>query len=104
MVGDASNTESIFLAIGKGRGGAGGVASLRAELESLRQERDQLEAEVNRFTEQLAAEERSHESINHEAVRDRILASLKLGKQAPQYKAAARAIDEFIKEISGRHP
>lgn len=42
--------------------------------------------------------------VDYSAIRVRVLASLKLGKQAPQYKAATRAIDEFIKEISGRHP
>ncbi len=73
----------------------GGISRLRAESQTLRQDR-----------EQLAAEELKHSSpsVDYEAVRDRVLANLKLGKQAPQYKAVARAIDEFIKEISGRHP
>ncbi len=31
-----------------------------------------------------------------EAVRDRILSSLKLGRQAAGYRAAAKALDQFI--------
>lgn len=34
-----------------------------------------------------------------EAMRDRILSDLKLGKQAPGYKAAAKALDRFITEL-----
>ncbi len=34
-----------------------------------------------------------------EGVRDRILKSLKLGTQSPQYKAARKALDQFIREI-----
>jgi hypothetical protein len=73
----------------------GGISRLRAESQTLRQDR-----------EQLAAEELKHSPtpVDYSAIRDHILASLKLGKQAPQYKAAAKAFDEFIKEISGRHP
>ena len=74
----------------------GGISRLRAESQTLRQDR-----------EQLAAEELKHSSpsVDYSAIRARILASLKLGKLSPQYKAAAKAMDEFIKEIkSGRHP
>jgi hypothetical protein len=34
-----------------------------------------------------------------EGVRDRILKSLKFGSQSPQYKAARKALDQFIREI-----
>lgn len=34
-----------------------------------------------------------------QAVRDRILSGLKLGKQAPQYKPAAKALDRFIAQL-----
>lgn len=34
-----------------------------------------------------------------EAVRDRVLSGLKLGKQAPGYKAAAKTLDRFITEL-----
>lgn len=34
-------------------------------------------------------------------LRSSILASLKLGSQAPGYKAARKALDQFIKEAQG---
>ncbi len=34
-----------------------------------------------------------------EAMRSRILKDLKLGKQAPGYRAAAKALDRFISEL-----
>ncbi len=34
-----------------------------------------------------------------EAMRNRILKDLKLGKQAPGYRAAAKALDRFISEL-----
>jgi hypothetical protein len=33
------------------------------------------------------------------AIRSRVLAGLKLGKQAPGYKAAAKALSEFLREL-----
>ncbi|MCL1475697.1 hypothetical protein [Argonema antarcticum] len=36
-----------------------------------------------------------------EEIRDRTLASLRLGKQAPGYKAAKLALDKFIEELNG---
>lgn len=36
-----------------------------------------------------------------ELKRDSALASLKLGSQAPQYKAARKALDRFIKMLNG---
>lgn len=57
----------------------GGVRHLKDEAESFRQESQQLP--------------------NFEAVRDRILYGLKLGKQAPGYKRTKAAIDRFISEL-----
>ncbi len=37
-----------------------------------------------------------------EALRDRVLSNLKLGKQAPGYKAAQKALNRFIAELT--HP
>ncbi|HEY9707007.1 MAG TPA: hypothetical protein V6D48_02255 [Oculatellaceae cyanobacterium] len=37
-----------------------------------------------------------------EALRDRILKSLKLGTQAPGYKASRKALDQFINELDRR--
>lgn len=39
-----------------------------------------------------------------EAVREHILAGLKLGKQASGYKAALKALDRFIDELRTHHP
>jgi hypothetical protein len=36
-----------------------------------------------------------------EALRDSILSGLKLGKQAPGYKAAQKALDHFISQLTG---
>ncbi len=52
---------------------------LRAENETLRQEKEHLP--------------------DLETVRARILSGLKLGKQAPGYKAAVKALDCFIAEL-----
>lgn len=35
-------------------------------------------------------------------IRDRTLAELKLGRQAPGYKAAQKALDSFIKQLEGK--
>lgn len=39
-----------------------------------------------------------------EAVRDRVLAGLKLGKQAPGYKAAVKVLDRFVAELRSQTP
>ncbi|WP_339375025.1 hypothetical protein [Scytonema sp. HK-05] len=44
-------------------------------------------------------QEKPVNKIDYEAVRDRYLASLRLGKQAPEYKRAKQHIDAFIKEL-----
>jgi hypothetical protein len=40
--------------------------------------------------------------IDYQKVRDRILANLKIGKQAPKYKASKALLDEFMEELKGR--
>ena len=35
-----------------------------------------------------------------EEIRDRVLKSLKLGTQAPGYKVARKALDQFIRELT----
>ncbi|WP_156818037.1 hypothetical protein [Mastigocladopsis repens] len=49
--------------------------------------------------EAIAPPEKPVNKIDYEAVRDRYLASLRLGKQAPEYKRAKQHIDAFIKEL-----
>ncbi len=41
---------------------------------------------------------------NLEAMRDRILSGLKLGKQAPGYKAATKALDRLIAQLRSQLP
>lgn len=66
------------------------IDELKIELEQARLERDRLAAE-------LAANQASQsQQPDLEAIRDRVLASLKLGKQAPEYKRTKKAIDSFI--------
>lgn len=62
------------------------VERLRSENESLRQELD--------------AARQSTPLPDLEEMRDRILKNLKLGTQAPGYKVARKALDQFIREIS----
>ncbi|MBC1280470.1 hypothetical protein GNF10_32160, partial [Nostoc sp. UCD121] len=40
-----------------------------------------------------------HDVVDFEAIRDRILFELKLGRQASAYKAAQKALNRFIQEI-----
>jgi hypothetical protein len=63
---------------------------------ALKWERDNLQAELK----QLQLKQQSPaQPEDLKAIRDCILATLKLGKQAPQHKVTARALDQFIKEI-----
>lgn len=67
--------------------------ALEAELEQARQERD-------RFRQELTAYQASQpQQPDYEAIRDRVLASLKLGKQAPGYKSAKKVLDDFISRL-----
>jgi hypothetical protein len=49
--------------------------------------------------EAIAPPEKPVNKIDPHEVRDRYLASLRLGKQAPEYKRAKQHIDAFIKEL-----
>jgi hypothetical protein len=69
------------------------------------QEIPRLIAQVeNLQKENLELKERSainfvHDVVDFEAIRDRILFDLKLGQQASAYKAAQKALNQFIQEI-----
>jgi hypothetical protein len=63
------------------------VQRLRDEAESLRQQLEVAKAPRNLLTPDL------------EAVRDRILSGLKVGKQSSEYKRTKAAIDSFISEV-----
>lgn len=62
------------------------LAELTRENEELKTELSQLQKE-------------SQKRQDYEVIRDKVLNSLKLGKQAPGYKSAVKALDRFIAEI-----
>lgn len=62
------------------------VAELIRENEKLKAEQSQLQKE-------------SEKRRDYQSIRDKVLHSLKLGKQAPGYKRAVKALDRFIAEI-----
>lgn len=67
------------------------------------EEIERLKAEVQRLSDENALlVERSRENFLApalEELRERVLSSLKLGKQAPGYKAAQKALERFISEL-----
>ncbi len=65
------------------------IRELHAQLSLVERERDRLAAQRNE----------QPFNTDLEALRDRILANLKLGKQAPGYKASYKALDLFIAEL-----
>jgi FtsZ-binding cell division protein ZapB len=69
-------------------------AELTQQLEQLEQERDQLRSQL----EQTASQRTDLREL--EQGRDRFLASLRLGKQAPEYKRTKSVLDRFIAFIS----
>jgi predicted nuclease with TOPRIM domain len=74
---------------------------LREENERLKAENSSLRQEVVELRQQLS-ELTQHSWVelpDLEGLRDRVLASLKLGTGSPQYKAARKALDRFIKTL-----
>jgi len=67
------------------------------KLEELTREHEQLKAELNKLQNQLQKE--SEQRRDYQGIRDQVLNALKLGKQAPGYKSAVKALDRFIVEI-----
>lgn len=86
------------------------IASLESERNTLNHEIDQLHAqngelhlEVAELKEQLKAVDKlnstksnTSELADLESDRDRFFASLRLGKQSPEYKRIKKAVDQFI--------
>ena len=60
----------------------------------MRAENEALTAELRELTQHSRVE-----LPDLEGLRDRILKSLKFGSQSPQYKAARKALDQFIREV-----
>ncbi len=69
------------------------IEALKAEVEQLQQENAVLSEKNASLLEQL---EQPQQSLDLEGKRDIFLASLRLGKQAPEYKRTKTALDRFI--------
>ena len=70
---------------------------MREEVERLKVENEALRRQLEELT-----QHQEEPLPDLEALRDRILKSLKLGTQAPGYKAAKKALDQFINELDRR--
>lgn len=85
------------------------VEAFKAELEQLRLERDQLDQEVNELHAKVGdlnleltnLKDQAQQQPDYEAIRDRALIKLKLGKQASEYKRAKKHMDLLLTELSG---
>jgi regulator of replication initiation timing len=67
------------------------------KLAELIRENSELKAELSQLQSQLQKEPEQRQ--DYEAIRDKVLTSLKLGKLAPGYKSAVKALNRFIAEI-----
>ncbi len=65
------------------------------EKQNLADELQQTQAEL----EKVQSANSTHDLPDLKEIRDRVLAELKLGKQATGYKAAQKALDKFIEEL-----
>lgn len=65
------------------------LAELTRENEALKSALDQLQSQMQNESERL----------DYQGIRDKVLFSLKMGKQAPGYKSAVKALDRFIAEM-----
>lgn len=88
------------------------VTDLKAQVEQLRSERDQLDLEVDRLHAKVGdldleltnlKEQQPQQKPDLEAIRDRALTKLKLGKQAPEYKRAKKYMDLLLAELPSRN-
>ena len=68
------------------------------EIERLRAEVQNIES-YNSALKERSAINFVYDIVDFEAIRDRILFELKLGRQASGYKAAQKALNRFIREI-----
>ena len=67
------------------------------QLEELNRENSELKTQLSQLQSQLQKE--SEQRPDYQVMRDKVLNSLKLGKQAPGYKTAAKLLDRFIEEL-----
>lgn len=75
-------------------------AQLRSQLAEALTELEKVQAEVNRCHEQI--DRITIDAPDLEVTRDHVLSTLKVGKQAPDYKRTKAAIDRFIAALSYR--
>ncbi|MUL36347.1 hypothetical protein [Gloeocapsopsis dulcis] len=76
------------------------IEALQAELATVRSQLQQIAQERDDLLEQLEQATSQHELLNLERERNRYLASLRLGKQAAEYKRTKSVLDRFIAFIS----
>lgn len=76
------------------------IEALQAELATVRSQLQQITQERDGLLEQLEQAASQHELPNLERESDHFLASLRLGKQAPEYKRTKSILDRFIAFIS----
>lgn len=69
------------------------IEQLKTEVEQLRQERERLATDL------AICQTSQPQQPDYEAIRDRVLAGLKLGKQAPGYKSAMKVVNDFISRL-----
>lgn len=67
---------------------------LSQQLEEVNLENSELKAQLNQLQKELESPK------DYQVIREKVLASLKLGRQAPGYKSAAKALDRFITEVA----
>jgi len=67
--------------------------------EHLSQQIEELQSENLELKAQISQLQQEAQRQDYQVMRDKVLASLKLGKQAPGYKAAVKALDRFIAEM-----
>jgi type IV secretory pathway VirB10-like protein len=63
------------------------------KLEELTRENEELKSALSHL------EKESEKRQDYQIIRDKVLTGLKLGKQAPGYKSAVKALDRFIAEM-----
>lgn len=67
---------------------------LSQQLEEVNLENSELKAQLSQLQKELESPK------DYQVIREKVLASLKLGRQAPGYKSAAKALDRFITEVA----